>query len=140
VPVLGIIYDPVNKNMYWGSKDGAFCAHDGATSLPIHTRARSRPGGTALISHTHINPSTEEFLIGDGITERAPFASSIKFCMLAEGKADIYARIGPTMEWDTAAGHAIVVAAGGSVTTPEGTPFLYGKQGFLNGSFVARGR
>jgi 3'(2'), 5'-bisphosphate nucleotidase len=67
--------------------------------------------------------------------------SSLKFCRLAEGVADLYPRLGPTMEWDTAAGHAILVAAGGRFTTPEGETFTYGKadQGFRNGWFVARG-
>ena len=67
--------------------------------------------------------------------------SSIKMVRIAEGAADIYPRHGPTMEWDTAAGHAILAAAGGRFTTPEGEPFLYGKadQGFRNGWFVARG-
>jgi 3'(2'), 5'-bisphosphate nucleotidase len=67
--------------------------------------------------------------------------SSIKLCMIADGTADIYPRHGPTMEWDIAAAHAVLAAAGGSVTQPDGTPFLYGKadQGFRNGWFVARG-
>jgi 3'(2'), 5'-bisphosphate nucleotidase len=67
--------------------------------------------------------------------------SSIKFCRIAEGAADIYPRHGPTMEWDTAAGHAVLICAGGQVTTPDGAPFVYGKasEGFRNGWFVARG-
>jgi 3'(2'), 5'-bisphosphate nucleotidase len=67
--------------------------------------------------------------------------SSIKLCRIAEGAADIYPRHGPTMEWDVAAGHAVLEAAGGSVTSPEGAPFVYGKasDGFRNGWFVARG-
>jgi 3'(2'), 5'-bisphosphate nucleotidase len=70
-----------------------------------------------------------------------PMDSSIKFCRIAEGSADIYPRLGPTMEWDIAAGHAILEAAGGTVLTPEGEPFSYGKAdaGFRNGFFVARG-
>jgi 3'(2'), 5'-bisphosphate nucleotidase len=67
--------------------------------------------------------------------------SSIKLCIIAEGGADLYARHGPTMEWDIAAGHAVLAAAGGSVRQPDGAPFVYGKadQGFKNGWFVARG-
>jgi 3'(2'), 5'-bisphosphate nucleotidase len=67
--------------------------------------------------------------------------SSIKLCMIADGTADIYPRHGPTMEWDIAAAHAVLAAAGGSVTQPDGSAFLYGKadKGFLNGWFVARG-
>ena len=76
-----------------------------------------------------------------GFDLREPMDSSIKFCRIAEGSADIYPRHGPTMEWDIAAGHAILEAAGGSVLTPEGQPFAYGKAdaGFRNGWFVARG-
>src|SRR5258707_305683 len=71
-----------------------------------------------------------------------PMDSSIKLCRIAEGAADIYPRHGPTMEWDTAAGHAVLEAAGGRLTTVEGEPFVYGKaqDGFRNGWFVARGR
>ena len=65
--------------------------------------------------------------------------SSLKFCLVAAGEADIYARAGRTMEWDTAAGHAVLTAAGGTVTRWDGAPFLYGKPGFENGPFVARG-
>ncbi len=66
-------------------------------------------------------------------------SSSLKFCMIAEGKADIYPRFGNTMEWDTAAGHAVLLAAGGHVECPDGSPLLYRKDGFLNPFFIARG-
>ena len=66
--------------------------------------------------------------------------SSLKFCLLAEGRADIYPRLGRTMEWDTAAGHAVLAAAGGSLTTFDGEPYLYAKPGFENPPFLARGR
>ena len=66
--------------------------------------------------------------------------SSLKFCLLAAGEADIYPRAGTTMEWDTAAGHAVLSAAGGTVTTWDGAPFLYAKPDFRNGPFIARGR
>ena len=76
-----------------------------------------------------------------GFTERQAMDSSIKLCVIAEGDADIYPRHGTTMEWDIAAGHAVLIAAGGSVTTPDGGIFRYGKadEGFKNGWFVARG-
>ncbi len=137
VPILGIIYDPVSKTMYWGTEKGAFREHNGVIN-PIHVR-KKHTSQTAFVSHTHTNKATEEYLTKNEITERTPCASSIKFCFLAEGKADIYPRFGPTMEWDTAAGHAILGAAGGSVTKPDGSPFLYGKENFLNGNFLAKG-
>jgi 3'(2'), 5'-bisphosphate nucleotidase len=140
VPVLGIVYDPVADAMYWGTASGAFCAHRGGAATPICARAPQEGRQAAFISHSHLNRATEDYLVTRAIEERIPCASSIKFCFLAEGKADLYPRFGPTMEWDTAAGHAVLTAAGGRVVTPEGEPFLYGKAGFLNGNFVASGR
>jgi 3'(2'), 5'-bisphosphate nucleotidase len=106
-------------------------------------RVRPWPPGEALvlISHT-MKEETIQALAGQyGFDRREAMDSSIKLCRIAEGAADIYPRHGPTMEWDIAAGHAVLAAAGGAVTTPEGQPFLYGKadQGFRNGWFVARG-
>ena len=66
--------------------------------------------------------------------------SSIKLCMIAEGSADLYPRLAPTSEWDIAAGHAILIAAGGELTQIDGTPFLYGKENIINPKFIARGR
>jgi len=136
-PVLGVIYDPVSRAMYYGSAKGAFREHDGMVN-PICVRSKEDPV-TALVSHSHANKATEDYLLAHRIEKRIPCASSIKFCLLAEGRADIYPRFGPTMEWDIAAGHAILAAAGGSLTTPEGQPFLYGKENFLNGNFLAVG-
>jgi 3'(2'), 5'-bisphosphate nucleotidase len=108
---------------------------------PIRTRA---PGErlVALSSRSHLSPRTEAFLAQLSVAERIRIGSAVKFGLIAAGEADIYVRYGPTSEWDTAAGHAIVSAAGGSVLDPDGRPFLYGKraQGFLNGPFVAWGR
>lgn len=136
-PVLGVIYEPVNRIMYYGSADGAFKEYEGNV-MPIHTKTKPSPE-VAFVSHSHLNQATQDYLTQQRITVRVPCASSIKFCFLAEGKADVYPRFGPTMEWDIAAGHAILAAAGGKVTTPEGEPFQYGKEGFLNGNFLAVG-
>ena len=76
---------------------------------------------------------------GEGIDDTVSAGSSLKFCLVAEGKADVYPRFGPTMEWDTAAGDAVLRAAGGRVETTDGAPFLYGKPGFRNPGFIARG-
>jgi 3'(2'), 5'-bisphosphate nucleotidase len=89
-----------------------------------------------------MKPETADKLAEEyGFHLRQPMDSSIKLCRIAEGVADIYPRHGPTMEWDTAAGQAVLEAAGGRFTTPEGEPFSYGKadKGFRNGWFVARG-
>ena len=95
----------------------------------------------ALISHT-MKPETLEKLTAEyGFHLSQAMDSSIKLCRIAEGAADIYPRHGPTMEWDVAAGHAVLEAAGGRMTTVEDLPFHYGKasEGFRNGGFVARG-
>ena len=98
-------------------------------------------GLCAVASKSHDTPGTEAYLAAIGCTERVSIGSSLKFALLAAGEADIYPRPAPTMEWDTAAGHAILAAAGGSLTTVEGKPFNYGKaaEKFANPHFVARG-
>ena len=103
---------------------------------------RSATGGwLALTSHTLKDEHYAKLQADYGITDRQPMDSSLKLCIIAEGGADIYPRHGTTMEWDIAAGHAVLAAAGGRLTQPDGTPFLYGKadEGFKNGWFVARG-
>ena len=96
----------------------------------------------AVASLSHRDEATNAFLARHGITDVVGIGSSLKFCLLAEGDADIYPRFGPTMEWDTAAGHAVLRAAGGSVTDLDAGPFVYGKAsaGYKNGGFIARGR
>ena len=137
-PLLGVIYEPVAKTLYYGSNAGAFKEEYGQTKS-ITMRPCS-PSLTAIVSHSHLDAKTEHYLQENHITDTIPCASSIKFCFLAEGKADVYPRFGPTMEWDIAAGHAILKAAGGRVLTPEGEEMGYGKQGFLNGNFIAKKR
>ncbi len=136
-PVAGVIYDPVHQAMYWGYEDKAFRKQAMATAEEIQVRYMPASERVALVSSHNLNRPTEQYLTTQGIHHRVPCASSIKFCRVAEGEADIYPRFGPTMEWDTAAGHAILQAAGGKMTNPDATPFLYGKPGFENGSFLA---
>ena len=97
---------------------------------------------TAVMSRSHADEQTKAFAEAQGVTEAVSAGSSLKFCKLAEGAADLYPRFGPTMEWDTAAGHAVLNAAGGAVTDPDGAPFRYGKtaDGYKNGAFVAWGQ
>jgi 3'-phosphoadenosine 5'-phosphosulfate (PAPS) 3'-phosphatase len=105
---------------------------------------RTRPAPprlAALASRSHADPDTEAFLGGLPIGERKSAGSSLKFCVIAEGEADVYPRFAPTMEWDTAAGDAVLRAAGGIVLKEDGEPFVYGKSeaGLRNGAFVAWG-
>jgi 3'(2'), 5'-bisphosphate nucleotidase len=108
----------------------------------IHSRTPDPLALIALTSQSHLTPETEAILAGYGVAVRRALSSSLKFALLARGEADLYPRIGPTCEWDTAAGHALLAAAGGTVTTLEGKPLLYGhaERGFENAPFIAWGR
>lgn len=107
---------------------------------PLRSRVPDPNALSALTSQTHLNRATERFLDSRGVMQRKAIASSLKFGLLARGEADVYPRAGETSEWDTAAGHAVLDAAGGQVTTLDGAPLLYAKPGFLNPDFVAWGR
>jgi 3'(2'), 5'-bisphosphate nucleotidase len=96
-------------------------------------------GLVAVASRSHRNAETDAFLANYDIAEAISSGSSIKFCLVAAGRADLYPRTGRTMEWDTAAGHAVVLFAGGSVTRMDGTDLLYGKPGLDNPHFVVKG-
>jgi 3'(2'), 5'-bisphosphate nucleotidase len=108
----------------------------------LRTRAPDPKALIALESRSHRNVATEQFLARYQVAQVKYAGSSLKFCMIARGEADFYARLGPTREWDTAAGHAILLAAGGTVTTVDGTPLAYRKpeQFYANPHFVAWGR
>ena len=145
-PIAGAVFAPALGKLWVGGA-GAFRAEgivgDVApreTWRPITTRA-GPPALTALASRSHLDPDTAAFLARLPIAERRSAGSSLKFCVLAEGDADVYPRFGPTMEWDTAAGHAVLLAAGGAVLTPEGEALRYGKveRALRNGSFIAWG-
>ena len=91
-------------------------------------------------SRSHGNPRTEAYIESLDVARLTTAGSSLKFCLIAAGEADLYPRFGRTMEWDTAAGHAVLAAAGGSVQTLEGDELVYGKPEFANPDFIARGR
>lgn len=140
-PVLGVIYVPAQSLLYYGGVgQGAFrVASDGAPEK-ISVRAKPEDGVGVVRSKSHPSKCTEEFLATLTIKELVSGSSSVKFCQVAEGSADIYPRFGRTMEWDTAAGHAILNAAGGRVVVAETDEVLtYGKPGFENPHFIAYG-
>jgi 3'(2'), 5'-bisphosphate nucleotidase len=150
-PVLGIVYAPAVGELYATLEPGASSLARLAPGTDvrrasdcvvhrIHVRTPG-PGLVAVASRSHGSAETETFLERYAITERRDSGSSLKFCAIARGDADIYPRLAPTMEWDIAAGHAVLTAAGGSVTTPDGKAVRYGKteSGFRNGHFVAWG-
>jgi 3'(2'), 5'-bisphosphate nucleotidase len=149
VPVCGVVYAPALGRIWRGARGlGAEAATlpSGADPgradwAPIRARPRPATDWTAVASRSHLDAETEAFLALLPIGERRSIGSSLKFCLVAQGEADVYPRFGPTMEWDTAAGQAVLDAAGGRVETPAGEPFRYGKlaEGFRNGSFIAWG-
>jgi 3'(2'), 5'-bisphosphate nucleotidase len=138
-PVLGVVLAPALGKLWWGARGAGAMLRDAAGARPIAARPRPAQGLVAVASRSHIDPATEAFLDRAGAAERISAGSSLKFCLVAEGRADVYPRFGPTMEWDTAAGHAVLGAAGGTVTTKDGAPFRYRKPGFRNPEFIARG-
>ena len=141
-PVCGVVLAPALGEVYVGEMDlGAFAAKTPPLQFSaIATRGRPAAGPTILASRSHLDAQTEAFIAAQKPASIANAGSSLKFCRVAEGKADLYPRFGRTMEWDTAAGHAVLTAAGGKVVTPDGGPFVYGKSGFANGPFIASGR
>lgn len=136
-PRLGVVFQPV-VNRLWGGLvgEGAFLEADGE-----RRSIRTRPLGdqrAAIASKSHFNQATADYLAeAIGLCEHVSIGSSLKFCIVAEGRADIYPRLSPTCEWDTAAGHAVLLAAGGRVDGPDGAPLAYGKKAFLNLGFCA---
>jgi 3'(2'), 5'-bisphosphate nucleotidase len=140
-PVAGAVAAPASGELWRTSARGVLKQHGGGPSALIRPRPWPAGEALALISHTMKTETADALAEQYGFHRREPMDSSIKFCRIAEGAADIYPRHGPTMEWDTAAGHAVLICAGGQVTTPDGAPFVYGKasDGFKNGWFVARG-
>ena len=144
-PTLGVIYVPARGDLYVGdvSRGEAWrarCEPGGSPGGRSPLRVRSQGAElVALASRSHADPATNRYLAVLPVKERIAIGSSLKFCLLAQGDADIYPRTGPTMEWDTAAGQAVLEAAGGLMFGPEGEPFRYGKPGFRNGAFVATG-
>jgi 3'(2'), 5'-bisphosphate nucleotidase len=147
-PCAGVVYAPALRQLWTGGATASTCnvAPGGALPPPakrrvIHARPAPSPGLTALVSRSHADPATEAFLAKLPVKERRSAGSSLKFCLVAEGAADVYPRFGQTMEWDTAAGDAVLRAAGGVVFDRAGQSLRYGKAEaqFRNGPFVAWG-
>ena len=152
-PRFGLVYAPARSLLAVTTADGvaveaelapdaAGADLDGLTQKRLHARAGDPKALTALVSLSHLDPETEAFLDGFEIAERSGAGSSVKFLEIARGNADVYPRFGPTMEWDTAAGQAVLEAAGGQVVDLKGNRFGYGKtaDGLRNSGFVAWGR
>ena len=138
-PLIGAIHVPVLDESYWCDGDGAAWRRRGAAEAERIRCRKPNDGLVVVASRSHRDAKTDAFLKKFKVKEQISAGSSIKFCRVAEGAADLYPRLGRTMEWDVAAGHAIVNAAGGSVTTVDDEAFTYGKPDFANPFFVVRG-
>ena len=138
-PALGVVYAPAVGDMFGAVEGHAFAESAGRPRHAIRSRAAPASGLVALVSRHHMTPEAEDVLKNYKISERVTAGSSLKFCRIAEGLADIYPRVGRTMEWDTAAGHAVLGFAGGRVVDLHGRDIVYGKSGLENPSFVALG-
>ncbi len=136
-PVLGVVYVPVQKALYWGDEQGASKIVDGKeVAIKVNHSSVNR---TAVGSRSHSSQEEADVMKNYCVENTISVGSSLKFCMVAEGVADIYYRHGPTMEWDSAAGQAVVEAAGGAVLLPNGKRFKYNKENLLNSSFYCLG-
>lgn len=150
VPVAGVVYAPARGVAYSGAAGKAEkLTLNEAGDILERVSIAARPRGEKLVavaSRSHNSPETVAFLEENGISEYKSVGSSLKFCLVAEGEADVYPRFGRTMEWDTAAGDAVLRAAGGMTLGTDGTPFVYGKRNqlhdadFANPHFIGWGK
>ncbi len=144
VPTMGVVYAPAHHRIVWGDAEtGAWLAArapggDARAAVPTRVRIPSTPP-RAIGSRSHADAAIGAWLEAAGLGTLDAVGSSLKFALIAAGEADVYPRIGPTMEWDTAAGDAVLRAAGGRMLGPDGLAFRYGKPGYRNGAFVACG-
>ena len=149
-PIAGVVHAPalamtwagvVAKSDNGGDSGRAMFSQTDHPAMDIRVREAPPEGITVVASRRHGSGERLEALLADYcVKDRVSAGSSIKFCLVASGRADLYPRFGRTMEWDTAAGHAVLAAAGGRVETVEGAALTYGKPGFENPFFIAKGR
>jgi 3'(2'), 5'-bisphosphate nucleotidase len=139
-PVLGVVHLP-SQGVTYAAAGSAARWRDGEARQPIKARPVPPRGAIVVHSRSHASePRLAEYAATLPAAERRLVGSALKFCLVAAGEADLYPRFGPTAEWDTAAGQAVLEAAGGTVATLDGAPLRYGKPGFCNPDFIARGR
>jgi 3'(2'), 5'-bisphosphate nucleotidase len=139
-PVLGAVGVPATGEIFGGIAGSGAWVRKGGLQTPISARQCPAEGLTVVASRHHGDPAQmDRFLGGRTVARVINYGSSLKFCRLAEGKADVYPRFGRTMEWDTCAPQAVLEAAGGSVETLDGLPLRYGKPGWDNPHFVCWG-
>lgn len=138
-PIAGVVCAPALKLCYTGAVGlGAFEEDmSSGKTKPIKARTPDNDALMVVASRSHLTEETKAFIQANNVADTKSSGSSLKFCLLARGDADLYPRYGPTMEWDTAAAHAVLVAAGGSIVNLDGTPLEYAKESFRNPYFIA---
>ena len=137
--LIGIVYAPAIKRLFYAGKTfGSFEENkDGIKKIRIRKSDKNKI--VAVASSSHLDQKTKDWLVKNNIARTVSIGSSLKFCLVASGEADVYPRFGPTMEWDTAAGDAVLRYAGGRVEYLDGSKFTYGKKNFKNTPFIAKG-
>jgi len=139
LPTLGVVFAPAIGQLYLAGPRAVTLEKDGGAARPIVVRRPAADGLVVVASRSHRDAKTDDYLADFEVKSLTAAGSSLKLCLVAAGEADLYPRLGRTMEWDIAAGHAVLAAAGGRVETLDGAPLRYGKPGFENPFFVARG-
>jgi 3'(2'), 5'-bisphosphate nucleotidase len=141
MPILGVVYAPVTDTVYFAAAGAGAMKISGGIVSPIRARRAGRSAIRVVLSRSHsqFDDNLKHFTRGAENCEYIVMGSSLKFCLVAEGAADIYPRFGPTMEWDTAAAHCILEEAGGTVSDLDGNSMIYNKPELLNPGFVVRG-
>ena len=144
VPSAGVVYAPALKRIFWGEKgrgaaQGKIEGDTPGAWQPLSVRTLPADGAIVVASRSHRDQATEDYLRKVKVKSLCSAGSSLKFCLVAAAEADLYPRFGRTMEWDTAAGHAVLLAAGGKVVTVDGPELTYGKRarGYDNPGFIA---
>ena len=139
-PIFGVVYVPATGETYWGVKGEGSWHSDGIKTNKLDTTkySQDQKGVRVVCSRSHINEETQQLMDGLNQPEIVSRGSSLKFLIIAKGDAELYPRIGPTMEWDTAAAHIVLTEAGGTVTEYQSEgPLLYNKENLLNPYFIA---
>ncbi|WP_375692105.1 3'(2'),5'-bisphosphate nucleotidase CysQ [Pseudooceanicola sp. LIPI14-2-Ac024] len=145
VPIRGVVYAPAKGRMFYTLADGTSVEEEGPFDLetpgataPIHVSAADNAALMVVASKSHRDQATDDYIGKYAVKDMKSAGSSLKFCLVATGEADLYPRVGRTMEWDTAAGHAVLTGAGGKVVRfDDHQPLTYGKDGYANPFFIA---
>ena len=138
-PLIGIVYAPAIKRLFYAGKTFGSFEENKDERKKIRIRKSDKNKIVAVASSSHLDHKTKDWLVKNNIARTVSIGSSLKFCLVASGEADVYPRFGPTMEWDTAAGDAVLRYAGGRVEYLDGSKFTYGKKNFKNTPFIAKG-